>query len=81
MKKHKRYGNRPMRAMSDAAIGLTGVALTTGVAAGISSMAPAGTPSMMGGFSAIGSMAPIAVTGSIGMSMLPKKKKSKGVYF
>ena len=79
--KYKRYTNRPMRAMGDAAIGLTGVALTTGVAAGISSMAPAGTPSMMGGFSAIASFAPIAATAVIGRSLLPKQKKSKGVYF
>ena len=75
--KQRRYTNRPMRAMGDAAIGLTGVALTTGVAAGISSMAPAGTPSMMGGFNTIASFAPIASTASIGMSLLPRRKKSK----
>ena len=77
--KMKKRKYKPFRAMNNAAIGLTGLAVTTGVAAGVSSMAPAGTPSMMGGFAAIGSMAPIAVTATVGRSLLPKKK-SKYIY-
>jgi len=69
---------KPFRAMQDAAIGMAGIGITTGVAAGVSAQAPAGTPNMMGGFGVLAGMVPIAVTGSIGMSMLPKtKKKSK----
>lgn len=74
----KRYKtSRPFKAMGDAAVGMTGLAVTTGVAAGISSMAPAGTPSMMGGFSTIAGMAPIAATATIGRSLLPRKRRSK----
>ena len=71
--KRKQY--RPFKAMNNAAIGMAGLSVTTAVGAGISSMAPAGTPSMMGGFSTIASFAPIAATATIGMSLLPKKKK------
>ena len=74
--KYKKYKvNRPFRAMGDAAIGMAGIGITTGVAAGVSSMAPAGTPNMMGGFNTLAGFAPIATTATIGMSLLPKKKK------
>ena len=77
--KYKKYKvNRPFRAMGDAAIGMAGLGVTTGVAAGIASHAPAGTPNMMGGFSTIASFAPIATTATIGKSLLPKKKKKYG---
>ena len=69
--KHK----KPFRAMQDAAIGMAGIGITTGVAAGVSAQAPAGTPSMMGGFSALAGFAPIAATATIGKSLLPKRKK------
>jgi len=82
MKKHKRYGNRPMRVMGDAAIGMTGIGITTMVGSSIASQAPVGTPSMMGGFNTLAGVAPIAVTASVGKSLLPKRKKGgKGVYF
>jgi len=69
--KHK----KPFRAMQDAAIGMAGIGITTGVAAGVAGMAPAGTPSMMGGFSTLAGMAPIVATATIGKSLLPKRKK------
>jgi len=73
--KRKYKQSKPFRAMQGAAIGMAGIGITTGVAAGVSSMAPAGTPNMMGGFNTLAGMAPIATTATIGMSLLPKKKK------
>jgi len=63
--------------MQDNAIGIVKLGVISGVGAGVQSMAPAGTPSMMGGFSAMAGMVPIATTAGIGMSLLPRRKKSK----
>jgi len=73
LKKKKQYKSAPFGAMQDAAIGMAGLGVTTGAAAGIASHAPAGTPNMMGGFNTLASMTPIAVTATVGKSLLPKK--------
>ena len=63
--------------MQRAATGMAGLGVTTGVAAGISAHAPAGTPNMMGGFSTMASFVPIATTATIAKSILPKRKKKR----
>jgi len=76
-KRYYKKSSSPFAGMQDAAIGMAGIGLTTGVAAGIAAQAPAGTPNMMTGFAAMGSMMPIATATYVGNSLLPKIKKKK----
>ena len=71
--KYKKYKD-PFKPMHKAAIGIAGLGVITAVGSGIAAHAPAGTPSLTGGFSTIASFAPIAVTASVGKSLLPKTK-------
>jgi len=73
--KRKYKQSKPFRAMHGAAIGMARLGLTAAVGAGIAPHAPAGTPNMTGGFNTLSGFAPIATTASVGMSLLPKKKK------
>jgi hypothetical protein len=59
--------------------GLSRLSLSTAVGAGIAARAPAGTPSLTGGFRTLAGFTPIAVTATAGRSVLKslKRKKSK----
>ncbi|GAJ10145.1 unnamed protein product, partial [marine sediment metagenome] len=56
-----------------------GITLGVGsvIGAGIQSKAPAGTPSVTGGFAAMGSMMPIAGTAIMGKNLIRLTKKIK----
>ena len=75
--KYKRKRNDPFSTMQNVAIGNVGLGVTTAVGAGIAANAPAGTPSLTGGFSTIASFAPVAGTAMIGRSIIKSMKKKK----
>ncbi len=77
---HKK--KKPFRAMQDAAIGIGTLGVTTGALHGTSiSFAGGGGADTSQALNTISGFAPIAATGMIGMSLLPKtKKKSKYGY-
>ena len=74
--KHKKQTN-PFKDMQGAAVGMAGLGLTTAVGAGFAAQAPAGTPSLMGGFTTLTSFAPIGATAIGGMSVLKMVKGKK----
>jgi hypothetical protein len=58
----KKRNTSPFRGLQGAAVGMTGIGLSTAVGAGIASHAPAGTPSMTQGFNTMAGFMPVAVT-------------------
>ena len=78
MKKKKKNG--PFADMQKAATGMVGLGITTGIGAGIASKAPAGTPSLTGGFSTLASFTPLVTVGVGGGSVLKQTKKLKKYY-
>ena len=80
MKKKK---NNPFSGLQNAAVGIGGLGITTGVVAGISAKAPAGTPNLSQGMNTLAGFTPVVATGVGGMSALkaikglkkPRKKK------
>jgi len=65
------------KTMRKTATGLAGLSLTTTVGSAIAAKAPAGTPSLTGGFSTLASFTPIAVTAVSGKAVLDVTKKLK----
>lgn len=75
----KRRSN-PFSSMQNAAVGMAGLGVTGAVISGISSKAPAGTPSMSEGFNTLTGFVPIAATaigGKAVLDTLPKGKRLK----
>lgn len=74
--KHKRHkSNDIFSGMQRSATGMVGLSLATAVGANIAAKAPAGTPSMTEGFNTLSSFTPIAVTATMGKSILKLTKK------
>lgn len=78
-KKYKQNG--VFKDMQTAGIGLASASIPVAVGAGIQAQMPAGSPNLMGGFSALGSMSGVATTVYIGGSILKHMKKKKGGYY
>ena len=80
----KRYKSSTISNMGKIGVGLAAASLAIPVAAKAAEAAPAGTPNLMGGFSAMGSMAGTAVTVGMGagilgdLKALNKKNKRRG---
>ena len=73
----KKYKSNTISNMGKIGVGLAAASLAIPVAAKAASMAPAGTPNLMGGFSAMGSMSGVAVTAGMGAGILGDLKKMK----
>ena len=71
----KRYKSSTISNMGNIGIGLAAASLAIPVAAKAAEAAPAGTPNLMGGFSAMGSMSGVAVTAGMGAGILGDLKK------
>lgn len=68
----------PFSQMQNAAVGMAGLGITTGVVAGVDKMLPPGTPGMSQSMNTLTSFAPIGATivgGKTVLGMLPKSKK------
>jgi len=76
-KMKKKYKSNVFGDMSKASIGLATASIPIAVGAGVAAQAPAGTPNLMGGFTAMSSMAGVATTAYIGGSILKSLKKKK----
>lgn len=66
--------------MQSYSVGLTGLGITTAVGAGVAAHAPAGTPSLTGGFSTMASFTPVMGTMVGAGSVLKQTKKLKKYY-
>lgn len=70
---------KPFKELSRAAIGIGGLAVVTGVTAGIVAQAPAGTPSLTGATATLAGFAPVAATVVGAKAVLGVLPKGKGV--
>lgn len=73
--------------LNEAAIGFTGLGITTAVGSGIAAQAPAGTPSLSAGFTTLAGFTPVigtAIGGKVALdvvkTMQPKSKKYKKMW-
>jgi len=73
----KKYKSSTISNMGKIGVGLAAASLAIPVAAKAAEAAPAGTPNLMGGFSAMGSMAGTAVTVGMGAGILGDLRKMK----
>ena len=73
----KRKRNDPFKGMKQASMGFAGLSIGTAVGAGIAAQAPAGTPSLMGGYSAMAGFAPMIGTMAGAGTVLKMTKKFK----
>ena len=71
----KKYKSNTISNMGKMGVGLAAASLAIPVAAKAAEAAPAGTPNLMGGFSAMGSMAGTAVTVGMGAGILGDLRK------
>lgn len=67
--------------LNNAGLGLGKLSISTAVGAGIAAQAPAGTPSLTGGFNTLAGFSGIAVTAVGGKAVLSSMKYKKKKYY